>query len=127
MGNLIGEPISPRILEQIDSRQKMHGAGYNSESINRNPLVLNYLNNRNSWIKMASGVSIEGEKGKEKLKDIFSQASDQTTKSTDIENLKGTGLAKNLVLFNTIQSINDYDTNLPQPYLSRSGVRKDNL
>jgi len=127
MGNLIGEPISPRILEQIDSRQKMHGAGYNSESINRNPLVLNYLNNRNSWIKMASGVSIEGEKGKEKLKDIFSQASDQTTKSTDIENLKGTGLAKNLVLFNTIQSINDYDANLPQPYLSRSGVRKDNL
>ena len=127
MGNLIGEPISPKILEQIDSRQKLQGAGYNSESVNRDPSVLNYLNNRNAWIKMASGVAISGSIGTEKLQDIFAQAPDQTTTNTDINNLKGTGLAKNLVLFNTIQSINDYDTNLPQPYLPRSGVRKDNL
>ena len=37
MGNLIGEPISKQILEQIDRRQKMHGAGYNSESVKRDP------------------------------------------------------------------------------------------
>ena len=115
MGNLIGAEISKPILEQIDSRQKLQGAGYNSESVNRDPSVLNYLNNRNAWIKMASGVAISGSIGTEKLQGIFAQAPDQTTTSTDINNLKGTGLAKNLVLFNTIQSINDYDTNLPLP------------
>ena len=127
MGNLIGEPISPKILEQIDSRQKLHGAGYNSESVNRDASVLNYLNNRNAWIKMASGVAISGSIGTEKLQDIFAQAPVLQTQNTDIDRLNGTGLAKNLVLFNTIQSINDYDTNLPQPYLPRSGVIKDNI
>ena len=46
MGNIIGEPINNVILEQIDNRQKLHGAGYNSESVKRDPTVLNYLNNR---------------------------------------------------------------------------------
>ena len=62
-GNIIGEPIDEKILEQIDLRQKMHGAGYNASSISRDPKILNYLNNRNAWIKMASGVSIDGNEG----------------------------------------------------------------
>ena len=71
MGNIVGEPINNVILEQIDNRQKLQGAGYNSESVKRDPIVLNYLNNRNSWIKMASGVSISGSLGEEKIKAIF--------------------------------------------------------
>jgi hypothetical protein len=126
-GNLIGEKISKPILNQIDYRQKMNGAGYNSESVKRDPTVLNYLNNRNAWIKMASGVAISGSIGTEKLQDIFAQAPDLVTKSTDISALEGMGLAKNLVLFNTIQSINDYDPKKQQPYISRSGIRRDNL
>ena len=71
MGNLIGEEISKPILKQIQNRQKMQGAGYNSESVKRDPTVLNYLNNRNAWIKMASGVSISGSLGIEKLNGYF--------------------------------------------------------
>ena len=127
MGNVIGEPISRPILDQIDRRQKMQGAGYNSESVKRDPTVLNYLNNRNAWIKMASGVSISGSLGIEKLNDIFAQSPELVAEAPEISALKGTGLAKNLVLFNTIQSINDYDPEKQQPYISRSGIRRDNL
>ncbi len=59
MGNIIGEPISPIIGEQIRLRQQLHGAGYNESSISRSPKVLNLLNNKNSWIKFASGVGLE--------------------------------------------------------------------
>ncbi len=101
----------------------MHGAGYNSESVKRDPNVLNYLNNRNAWIKMASGVSIDEEKGKTRIRDIFSQTQGIESTNEDIEKLTGMGLAKNLVLFNTVQSRNDYDPKKQQPYISRSGVR----
>ena len=47
--------------------------GYNSESVKRDSSVLNYLNNRNAWIKMASGVAIDGSK-EQKLQDIFAQS-----------------------------------------------------
>ena len=127
MGNLIGEEISKPILKQIQNRQKMQGAGYNSESVKRDPTVLNYLNNRNAWIKMASGVSISGSLGIEKLNGAFAQSPELVATNNDISALEGTGLAKNLVLFNTIQSINDYDPEKQQPYISRSGIRRDNL
>ena len=58
MSNIIGEPIEEFVSKQIDHRQKIYGSGYNSNSIDRSPEVLNYLNNRNAWIKLASGVSI---------------------------------------------------------------------
>ena len=121
MGNIIGEPINGEILKQVKNRQKLQGAGYNSESVKRDPEVLNYLNNRNAWIKMASGVAIEGSIGKQKLKDIFAQSPDQTITESEYANLQGTGLAENLVLFNTIQSFND------NKYTPRSGVRNTNF
>ena len=89
MGNIIGDPIHNQILKQVKNRQKMSGAGYNSESIKRDPQVLNYLNNRNSWIKMASGVSISGSLGEEKIKAIFEQSSDQTVTEQEYANLQG--------------------------------------
>ena len=121
MGNIIGDPIHNQILKQVKNRQKMSGAGYNSESIKRDPQVLNYLNNRNSWIKMASGVSISGSLGEEKIRAIFEQSPDQTATEQEYANLQDTGLAKNMVLFNTIQSFND------GKYTPRSGVRNNNL
>ncbi len=45
MGNIIGEPINGEILKQVKNRQKLQGAGYNSESVKRDPEVLNYLSN----------------------------------------------------------------------------------
>jgi hypothetical protein len=124
-GNLIGEPIKGIILKQIDNRQKMQGAGYNSESVKRDPEVLNYLNNRNAWIKMASGVAISGSAGIDKLRGIFAQSPDIVVTEEDISAFEDTGLAEKLVLFNTIQSVND--SKKQKPYISRSGIRKDNL
>ena len=66
-GNIIGRPIKNNIGKQIKLRQQIHGAGYNDNSISRTPEVLNFLNNRNSWIKFASGVSITDN---ERLKDL---------------------------------------------------------
>ena len=126
-GNLIGEPIKDVILKQIDNRQKMQGAGYNSESVKRDPEVLNYLNNRNAWIKMASGVAISGSAGIDKLRGIFAQSQDKVATEEDISALEDKGLAEKLVLFNTIQSVNENDPKKQQPYISRSGIRKDNL
>ena len=87
MGNIIGDPIHNQILKQVKNRQKISGAGYNSESIKRDPQVLNFLNNRNSWIKMASGVSISGSLGEEKIKAIFEQSPDQTVTEQEYANL----------------------------------------
>ena len=101
-GNIIGEPIDATILEQIDNRQSVSGAGYNSSSIPRSPQVLNFLNNRSSWVKMASGVSLE-EDALFQLEEISKQEGGYISED-EIQNLKGTSLAKNLVLFNTIQS-----------------------
>ena len=58
MGNTIGQQVDPWVDEAIKFRQKVFGAGYNSKSLNRSPEVQQYLNNRSSWIKLASGVSL---------------------------------------------------------------------
>jgi len=121
-GNIIGEPINGTILKQIDDRQSVNGAGYNNNSISRSPEVLNLLNNRNAWIKMASGVSIE-EEANYQLEEISKQEGNYLT-NPEIQNLKGIGLAKNLVLFNTIQS---FEGKEKDKYVNRSGVRRDNL
>ena len=121
-GNIIGEPIDATILEQIDNRQSVSGAGYNSSSIPRSPQVLNFLNNRSSWVKMASGVSLE-EDALFQLEEISKQEGGYISED-EIQNLKGTSLAKNLVLFNTIQS---FDAQGKKEYTPRSGVRNDNL
>ena len=58
VGNIVGEPIELFVADQIDLRQKIYGAGYNENSLARTPEYLNYLNNRNAWIKLASGVEL---------------------------------------------------------------------
>ena len=126
-GNIIGEPIVKSIDDQINHRQQIHGAGYipGTPKIQRTPEVQNYLNNRNAWIKMASGVSLSGSFAIDKIKAISNDEGSYIT-DPEIANTQGQGLAKNLVLFNTIQSINDYDPKKQQPYISRSGVRESN-
>lgn len=55
-GNLLGESFDRYVREQIETRQQVYGSGYSSL---RTPEQINYLNNRNAWIKMASSVTIE--------------------------------------------------------------------
>jgi len=101
-GNIIGEPIKEIIGEQVDLRQKIQGAGYNESSIQRSPEVLNFLNNKNAWIKLASGVSLDNG---DRLKDLAKFESQDYLSDSDIASLLGKNLAKNYILFNTIQSL----------------------
>lgn len=52
-GNLLGEPFRDYVNGQIKIRQQVHGRK------NRSIQDIQYLNSRNAWIKLASGVSIE--------------------------------------------------------------------
>ena len=137
MGNIIGEPIKPIIGDQINLRQLIHGSGYNLDSISRSPEVLNYLNNKSSWIKLASGTSlIEGDR----LKALAQFSTKNYFTENDIKSLLGKNLAKNYILFNTMQSLTQgaeqtttgegRDTVTTQTraatYQKRSGVRTTN-
>lgn len=138
-GNILGENIDEIYLNQIKTRQEIAGAGYNENPLVRDNNVINYLNNRNSWVKLASGVEITS-KAEKKLKDLVSTSG--YTSTFDIEQFKGLKLAKNFVLFNTTQKvIPGYDKTtsgegddtivekIPTIYDSRSGVAtsKSNL
>tara|TARA_B110000285_G_scaffold9567_1_gene9629 strand:- start:1028 stop:4390 length:3363 start_codon:yes stop_codon:yes gene_type:complete len=119
-GNLLAEPIAEIIDEQIGYRQRLSGAG-GITGVKRDSNVIKYLNNRNAWIKLASGISInDNEDGTNRLKNI-SDIDDEYFTDKEITNVKSYGLAKNIVLFNTVQSLNDEGT-----YTKRSGVRNDN-
>jgi len=124
-GNLLGEEINPIVDTQIKFRQQIQGAGYlENQSVERSPEVLNYLNNRNSWIKFASGVSISGSAGEEKLRDFFNDEGQDYATNEDIENIMSTGLAENIVLFNTVQRLDKKGED--SEYIRRSGVRNTN-
>ena len=57
-GNIIGEGFSDKLKDEIKRRQKVHGSGFSSKrSINQ----IQYLNNRNAWLKMASSVYVIGD------------------------------------------------------------------
>ena len=107
-GNIIGEPITGVIDDQINHRQQVHGAGYilGTPEIQRTPEVQNYLNNRNCWIKMASGIDLSGSYAIEKLKSISSDEGGYLT-DTEIANIQGSGLAENIILFNSTQRFDD--------------------
>tara|TARA_R110001592_G_scaffold114630_2_gene314612 strand:+ start:5796 stop:9077 length:3282 start_codon:yes stop_codon:yes gene_type:complete len=78
MGNIIGEEIPDYTSGQINKRQSLHG----TESRTTDQLVV--LNSNTSWVKLASGVSID----EEKLTSIGLN-----------KNLKGMNLARKNILF----------------------------
>ena len=122
-GNIIGEPIKKIIGKQVDLRQKIHGAGYNESSIQRSPAVLNFLNNKNAWIKLASGVSLDNGK---RLKALSEAETSNYFTENDIAALTGKNLAKNYILFNTMQSLIKGDDVNPTIYETRRGIRTTN-
>ena len=85
-GNLLGQNIDPIIDEQIHNRQYVQGSGQTNSSIQRSPKVLNYLNNKNAWIKLASGVAISGSYGQQKLQDL-STSEDNYITEDEIANI----------------------------------------
>jgi hypothetical protein len=67
MPKIIGEPFDKYVANQINARQKAHGSGVNGNP--RTPEYLSYLNSNSSWVKLASGIFIGGDRSKkEELK-----------------------------------------------------------
>jgi hypothetical protein len=136
-GNILGEEFKQYVFNQIDVRQSIHGAGGQSSLLNRDPKYLNYLNNRNAWVKMASGVSLidpnppsstepvaapsraqvitqttnKLKTGLDRLKSISGDLGDKSSNIT-YNKYNSTGLAKNFVLFNTLSNLNFKSTTI---------------
>lgn len=86
-GNLIGEPFEDYVNKQIKRRQKIQGES------NRSLDEIQYLSNRNAWIKLASGVSISSSR-----MDLLKKNGNALI--TDANITTGQDLAQNYVLFN---------------------------
>jgi len=84
---IIGEELENYVIDQINLRQSLHGSGVNDEF--RSDNQLNVLNSNTSFIKLASGVSIN--------KDI--RLSELGFTQTEVEDNRKMGLAKNNILF----------------------------
>ena len=88
---VIGEELEVYVRNQIKARQTLHGSGVGHTGTLRTDKQINLLNSNTSWIKLASGVSVN----ETRLKDI----------NIDNSDLKGMGLAKNNILFSGISKI----------------------
>jgi hypothetical protein len=55
-GNIVGEPFEDFVAKQIDVRQKRQ---FNGKNTFRTDEDIQYLTNRNAWVKLASSVRIE--------------------------------------------------------------------
>jgi hypothetical protein len=100
-GNLIGEPFEDYVNNQIKLRQKKQGGS--SRSLEE----IQYLSNKNAWIKMASGVSL-----KKSRFDLLSENGNSLVGDND-----GKKLAQKYVLFN---GLTDYTTSSP---IQRAGIQ----
>ena len=142
-GNIIGENFSTKVTASIENRQKVHGSGFASK---RTPDQIQYLNNRNAWLKLASSVYVIGEQTntnfKYKQNDATGEEFIQTDANrdgiydgverlkaigiSDPENFVGNQLAQKTVLFNTLQEAQFDSKSEFTSYKSRSGVSKTN-
>ena len=133
-GNIIGEEFKQYVFDQIDIRQSLNGSGGQGKSLPRNAQTLNYLNTRNAWVKMASGVALtdkikdeflpEGKRGTDRLKSISSDLSSAIPENF-FAKYNSTGLAKNFVLFNTLSNLNfeEEESQEFSDYTVRSGIQ----
>jgi hypothetical protein len=83
MANVIGEPLESYVINQVNSRQILHGSGV--RDINRTEYQINLLNSKTAWVKLASGISVDGGR----LKDL----------GLDYDYQPGMDLAKNNILY----------------------------
>ena len=62
---VVGEPFKEYVNNQIVTRQKMYGSGFNQT---RTAQEMSYLNSKTSWVKMASSVSVDSsDQGRRKM------------------------------------------------------------
>ena len=90
--NILGEPFRPYVNTEIRSRQRVHG------KLNRTIDDVKYLNSRNAWIKLASGVEIDQYRLNLLKKNNNSMINNAST---------GKKLAQDYVLFNGTTSLRE--------------------
>lgn len=110
--NIVGEPFDPFVYKEIDHRQSNQFSGYNED---RTPDQIQYLNNQNSWIKLASSVSISGsEIGQDRVEELLSDKNPSL--------FVGSKLAENSILFGGLYSLPKLDENGEINYIQREGI-----
>jgi hypothetical protein len=82
--SIIGEPFENYVNTQIEIRQELMG-----KSSYRGPEMLAWANAKTAWVKLASGVFLEGEEAKKRLKAI----------GLNVNAHIGTNLAQKYILF----------------------------
>ncbi len=97
MSNVVGEPLEGYVIEQIIARQYLYGSGGREDT--RTDTQLNLLNSNTSWVKLASGVSVD---------------SKRLTDSGLDSSLNGMELAKTYVLNSGISKLGVSEYNFPQ-------------
>ena len=112
-GNILGVPPEQWVSNEVARRQLIHGTGIDGSQ--RDALVLNYLNNRSPWIKLASGVSLNSTT---RLTDVTKNDVGAGITAAIAQNYTGKKLAENFVLFNTFSALEG------NSYAFRSGVKK---
>lgn len=121
MANIIGEPLSFYVSDQINARQILHGKGAaKSKGINYDPLELKNLQrtdkhlstliSNTSWVKLSSGVKLIGEEGKKRLKDIGFL-------DDEIDNFNEDNLAKKFILYGGTAEIENNKIKSKQGFL----------
>lgn len=95
--NIIGEPFDGYVYDEIQNRQTNQFAG-NDNSI-RTPQQLQYLNNQNAWVKLASSVSIDEEIGKARIRSLWKDIPQK-----QVDPFLGSQLAESAILFNSLSS-----------------------
>ena len=96
--NILGSPLDNYVIEQIKNRQKIYGSN------NRTPDIVRYLNAKNAWVKLASGVKLSNSKIREL--------------GLDSSTFSGDDFAKNFILFNGLSKL---DRN-SETYTFREGI-----
>jgi len=79
--NIVGEEVPGYVINQIKTRQILHGTGINGSPNRTNEQIL-ALNSRTAWIKLASGVSVDTNKLTEmKINDSYEPGMDLAKKN----------------------------------------------
>lgn len=86
MAGILGKPLEGYVQDQIETRQNTHGSGIYTP---RTPDQIAYLNANNTWVKLASGVTVKDS--------VLTNAGLSTS-------FRGDELAKQNVLFNGVSS-----------------------
>ena len=111
-GNIVGEQFDKFVADQIKIRQSNQFGGYNTSRTNSQ---LQYLNNRNAWVKLASSVNVlEGN-----TITPFKKLRDIGIPDTQVNDYADNKFAAKAILFNTLSSF-DFNSKSYSP--RRAGV-----